>query len=428
MSKSPSTSIFNRSRKILTAASKIAAKELKAKALSKVSKFDQLNNKIEQTKELVKVLGELKGGAMKFGQMLSIDADDWLPKEAVQILNKLQKDAPKVDSKIMLESFYKSIANQYSNKVEFDHEPIAQASIGQVYKAKYKGEDIVIKIQYPDIATTIESDIKVLKPIITNFSKILGKKINYDDTFDEIKKVLILESDYLNEAIQIEKYSGLFKNTEYVVPNVIKELSSKNILAMSYVPGITLNDWIDTNPSMKEREIVAHKILDLFKIEFFGNGMVQTDPNPANFLVQEDGLKIALLDLGATLHYDKKFIDDYKEMITYVINQNTEMMVKCFYESDFLDFRESKECIDQFIKMQYYASRPFLKKYQPFDYSSSEFNTTLKKNAFSFVKSLKYTSPPKDLIFLHRKLGGIFLILKKLEVKIDTSNYFDEIL
>lgn len=428
MSKSPSTSIFNRSRKILTAASKIAAKEIKAQALSRVSKFDQLNNKIEQTKELVKVLGELKGGAMKFGQMLSIDADDWLPKEAVQVLNKLQKDAPKVDSQIMLDSFFRSIPSKYTDKVQFNSEPIAQASIGQVYKAKYKEQDIVIKIQYPNIASTIESDIKVLRPIVTNFSKVMGKKINYNETFEEIKKVLVLESNYENEAIQIEKYAKLFKDSDYVVPKVVKELSSMNILAMSYIDGMTLNEWIETDPPMKKKEIIAKKILDLFKIEFFDNGMVQTDPNPANFLVQEDGLKIGLLDLGATIHYDKQFIKEYKEMIKYVITQDTDMMVKCFIETDLLDSRESKDCMDKFIKMQYHAARPFLKQFQPFDYSSSEFNSTLKKNAFSFVSSLKYSSPPKDLIFLHRKLGGIFLILKKLEVKIDTSDYFDEIL
>lgn len=428
MSKSPPTGLFSRSTKILAAASRIAAKELKAKALSKVSQFDQLNTKIEQSKELVKVLGELKGGAMKFGQMLSVDADDWLPKEAVQILSKLQKEAPKVDSEIMIQAFHASIPKIYSKKVVIDKDPIAQASIGQVYKAKYNEQDIVIKIQYPQIATTIESDLKLLKPIISSFSKVMGKKINYDQSFEEIKKILILESDYKNEAEQIKKYSILFKNSNYLVPTVIDELSSDTVLAMSYIKGITLGEWIETNPSIEKKEKVAIKLLNLFKVEFFQNGMVQTDPNPANFLIQDEDLRIGLLDLGATIHYDKEFIEDYRLMISHVINQDTEKMVECFTKSNLLDSRESKECIDIFIDMQYYASRPFIKEFQPFDYSSVEFNSNLKKNAFKFVKSLRYSSPPKDFIFLHRKLGGIFLILKKLGVKIDTSTYFDDIL
>lgn len=426
MPKSPPTSIFTRSRKILTATAKIATKEIKQRAVSKLSNDSKLNTKIDQAKELAKLFGELKGGAMKFGQMMSLDSEDWLPEEARKILDKLQNDAPVVNSQVMLDQFFNQMKDV---KIDFKSTPLAQASIGQVYKAEYNNKNIIVKIQYPNISKTITSDVSLIKPIVSNFSKVLGKKINYEETFKEVKRVLSLEVDYIREANQIKAYKEIFKEyDEFIIPEPIDEISSKNILSMSFIEGRTITEWIDSNPSMEDKEKVAHLLLKLFKIEFLKNGLVQTDPNPANFLIQEKPLRIGLIDLGASINYSKKFVQEYIELVRFSLNQNRDKVIECFMHSDLLDSRESKECIDNFIKMQFHAVRPFLKEYQSFDYSSTKFNLELKKNAFQFVSSLKYSPPPKDFIFLQRKLGGLFLILKKLGVKIDTGSYFDDIL
>ena len=423
--KAPLKSIFSRSKKILSTTVKIASKELS----SKKSELEKLNLRVEQARLLVAALGELKGAAMKFGQMLSIDSDDWLPKEVVQVLSKLQKDAPPVNSEEMFVFLKSELGLDTFNQLKLDPNPIAQASIGQVYKARYKEQDIVIKIQYPGISETINSDLKLIKPLVKNLSTIMGKKIDYTKMFEEIKTVLTKEADYQYEANSIRKYSKNFEAFEqFEVPKLISQLSTKKVLAMSFVEGPTLNEWIEKNPSNEKKEEVAKLMLKLFKEEFFNCGFVQTDPNPANFLIKDNPLRIVCLDLGASVSYQQEFIEDYKTLIKYVLEENRQKMVECFVHSDMLDSKESKECIGKFIKMQFHAARPFNKKYQPFDYSSVEFNKELKKNAYDFIMSLKYSSPPKELIFLHRKLGGIFLILKKLAVKIDTSNYFDDIL
>ena len=423
--KAPLKSIFSRSKKILSTTVKIASKELSTKK----NEIQKLNLRVEQAKLLVSTLGELKGGAMKFGQMLSIDSDDWLPKEVVEVLSKLQKDAPPVDSNEMFFFLKSQLGLETFKQLNLDPTPIAQASIGQVYKGRYNEQDIVIKIQYPGISETISSDLKLIRPLVKNLSTIMGKKIDYAQMFEEIKTVLTKEADYLYEAECIEQYAKNFENFEqFEVPKLIPELSTSKILAMSFIEGPTLNDWIEQNPSNDKKEEVANLMLKLFKEEFFNFGLVQTDPNPANFLIKENPLRVVCLDLGASVSYSQEFIKDYKTLIKYVLQKDRQKMVECFVHSDMIDSRESEKCIEMFIKMQFHAAKPFNKDYQPFDYSSVEFNKQLKKNAYDFIKSLKYSSPPKELIFLHRKFGGVFLILKKLAVKIDTSNYFDDIL
>lgn len=432
MKKKIPISALNRSKKILGTTLKIASKEIQNQARTKLSKLEevkQIKTRVEQAKLLAKTLGELKGGAMKVGQMLSIDSDDWLPKEVTQILSNLQNSSVEIDREIMISLLKNEVTDDIFYEINIEKEALASASIGQVYKATYKGTKIIIKIQYPNIANTIDSDLKLIKPLISNFSKILGKKIDYSEMFNEIRDVLKKEIDYNLEANNIFQYRENFSSyKDYLVPNVIPEISTQKVLAMDYLDGVTLNEWIEKNPPIEDKEKIAKMILNLFKIEFFKFGLVQTDPNPANFLIQENPLRIVLLDLGACINYNKQFIENYKTLVKSVLDLDKEKVVECFVHSDMLDNRENEECIENFIKMQFHAARPFLKEYQPFDYSNEIFNKDLKINGFRFVKSLKYSSPPKELIFLHRKLGGIFLILKRLKVKINTGDYFDDIL
>lgn len=424
--------IFSRSKKILETTAKIASKEVGNKAKQQLKKFDEiqkLNSRIEQASLLVKTLGELKGGAMKFGQMLSIDSEDWLPKEVVDVLSKLQKDAPAVKDESMFTFLKSEIGEEGFQKLNIKSPPIAQASIGQVYQGTFNNEKIIIKIQYPGIANTINSDIALIKPLLQSLSTVLGKKIDYSDMFQEIKEVLNKEADYHFEAKCIEQYAKNFQDDDrFIVPSLISNYSTKINIVMGYIDGITLNDWINTNPSYPQKEKVALLLLELFKKEFFEFGLVQTDPNPANFLIQENPIRLVCLDLGASIEYIDEFRQRYKEMIRHVLNQDREKMIETFINSKILDPRENQECLEKFVKMQFHAASPFLSEYQPFDYSSTLFNKELKQNAYDFLKSLKYSSPPKELIFLHRKLGGIFLILKKLKIQMDTSQYFKDIL
>src|SRR5690606_16812085 len=149
-----------------------------------------------------------KGAAMKAGQLLSLDSSDFLPPEALEILSKLQSEAKPTDTAVMKRVLLEELGKEkYGHIREFSDEPIAAASIGQVHKATLSnGAALAIKIQYPGVADSIDSDLAILRGIAQSFIKVSGKKFEIDETFAEVRDVLKNETNYRLELAHAEKY------------------------------------------------------------------------------------------------------------------------------------------------------------------------------------------------------------------------------
>ncbi|KHD88262.1 MAG: hypothetical protein OM95_08860 [Bdellovibrio sp. ArHS] len=417
---------FKRTLELTKMATKIGFQELTS---------GDLQSRIEQAKILTESLGHLRGAAMKAGQLLSLDLHDYFPPEAIQILSELQnqvRENPELD---LIQTLKKELSkDQLSELSEIQYRPFAAASMGQVHKARAADKPIVIKAQYPHLEQSIENDLATLKKIISAFCFLTGRNMNLDYLFTEIEETLLLETDYLKEAEALSSFRKLFdshtwRHAKISTPAPLPHLSTRKVLCLTYEPGLTFKEWIDTRPNKQKRELIAKSLLDLYVMEFFEWGFVQTDPNPGNFLIRESpDLEIIALDFGASKAYPADFRRKYIELLKAIQNSKNEDIVQRAVDFELLDPRETSQAKAIFVELMMLGMSPFFHEQgAKFNFKDDEFLKRNSQLSRQLIQNLKFSPPPHKLIFLHRKLGGIFAALRKLEVELDLHEYWEQI-
>lgn len=416
--------IWSRSSLLLKTATKMAYKELE----SKVSETP-LAKRMEQAQELVNTLSQMKGAAMKVGQLLSLDAADIFPPEVAKVLAQLQSDATALPfseiEKILIAEFGETLYQS----IEIEKMPLAAASIGQVHRGRVKGKEVVFKIQYPGVAETIDSDISLLEKLTSQFFFFSGRRqISLRPLMDELKTVLKLETNYLQEAQFLTRYhKNVATDSRFIIPKVELDFTTNKILCLEFCPGKSLRSWLEEEHSQQEFDNLARYALELYLTEFYQWGLVQTDPNFGNFLIQESPLRLVLLDFGSTKEYSSDFIEKYKKVVRSAFNDDEKELIESTFEMGLIDRRESPETLKKYVAMMKAIVAPF-QEYGDFDFTSSEFVQTTRDLSVQFTQALEFSAPPKDLIFLHRKLGGIFGLMKRCRAKIALRPYMEDIL
>ena len=416
----------------------IALAKLATKVGLKELASSGFRSRMDQAKIIADSLADLKGAAMKAGQLLSLDLDGFFPPEAVDILSKLQNAAtaqPTVEiEKVLSDELAPEARSQIS---ELSRTPIGVASIGQVHKARYKDRDIVLKVQYEGVRTAIDSDLKILKTLALSICQLTGRKMNLEPLFAEFRSVLVQETDYCLELkfqnLVAQKIADLSSSTNfcYVVPKTIEEISSERVLSMNFQPGLTLRSWLSQRPGVRERNLVARAVLDLYFYEFFKWGLVQTDPNWGNFLVQQEGdrVSLCLLDFGATRSYSKEFRERYLMLLKSIESGQRSRIRQLSIDFGLIDARESEATFEVFEHMLEVSIRPFFVPQADgeclFDFTQPAYLAETQAAAIQLSRLLVYSPPPYPILFLHRKLAGVFSILKSLEAKIDVSKYWE---
>lgn len=426
--------IRSRSLQLLGLAARVSQKEITQTVKEAISRgIDEVASgrakvRIEQAKIIAETLSQLKGAAMKAGQLLSIDASDLLPPEAIEILSKLQSKADPIDTAIIERVLLEDLGAERIKEFEFfDKQAAASASIGQVHRARLHGQDVAVKVQYPGITDSIDSDIRILKTMGQSLLALSGKKISLDELFEELATVLKQEANYgLERDNMIEYHRLLSPYPEYAAPQPILSHSSPRVITMTWQEGLSVQAWLKTQPSKSQREKVGRLVLDLYCKEFFDWGFVQTDPNYANFLIQPENLRLVLLDFGATLRYSNEFRNYYIGLLRDLESIDQDRIIKNFTSLGLIDARESDEAKKLFVDLMLLSIEPFQPHLQPFKFTDSDYAQRSRDIARRFTQSLKYSPPPRQILFLHRKLGGIFNLLRKLETEIDLTPYWKE--
>ncbi len=422
MSKSPPKNKFMRSAKLLSAAGKFAVGEVSRRYKSEYS--SRVNDAvIARAVKLVQSLDHLKGFPLKLGQLLSLDTTGILPDEIRQVFIKLQSNATPVDHDLMKSVFQKELA-ACASELQVDWNSIASASLGQVYLAEdHNHEKLVLKIQYPGIESSLEGDMFIIKKLTPMISALSGKQIDLDGVFAELKEMFEKEVDYRNEAQMIERFSNLIQESDaWRSPKLRREFCSDHIIAMEYLEGISIQTWIHQNPSKEQKLEIAKTCIDLFCCELFEWNLVQTDPNFANFLICPDG-KLGLLDFGATQEFDHQFVEKYRALLIALRKSTPAEVLRLSEEFDLIDPRENDLAQQSYLKMVEISVRPFVQKGE-FYFRDDEYLELTKKSSWDFIKHAKYSPPPRHLIFLHRKLGGLYNLLHQMDIRLDLDTFW----
>lgn len=399
---------------------------------------------ISQAGSITKEIGQLKGSLMKAGQMLSMYGEYFLPPQANDLLKTLQSDSPPVEWSVMHDNLSKVISAELLSELEIDPEAIGCASMGQVHKAKIikTGEVIVLKIQYPDVEKAIDSDVAALKTLL-KMAKILPSGIDLDPVFNEIKKMLHQELDYVQEAALTKQYKEkVGSDSRFVVPKVFDRYSNKRVLATEYLEGFKADHPLVQALSQKRRNQLSENFLELYLKEIFEWNLVQTDPHLGNYKIQIDPLgndKIVLLDFGACSIFSEKFIGHYRGMIKGSITFDQDLFLKATAELGFIIPSDTEEYIKVFSDFCYETVEPFwthddvrnvkgkVKPDGTYNWKETDLPGRVVKKAVQF-KNFDLRSPPQEILFLDRKTGGVFIFLSVLKANINARKIIDPFL
>ncbi|MGI2037051.1 ABC1 kinase family protein [Shewanella frigidimarina] len=372
-------------------------------------------------------LSQLRGAAMKVGQMLSMDAGDLVPPELAEILAKLRSDAKAMPHKQLTQLLVQHWGRDWlAPFAQFELRPFAAASIGQVHLAYLDtGEKLAIKIQYPGIRDSIDSDIDNVASLL-KVSRLIPANVKLDTLLAEAKAQLHNEADYQFEAQQIALYQQqLGDNPHFIVPKVYPQLSNNSILCMQYVEGSAIESVAQYPQDIRDK--VASALMELCFKELFCFQLVQSDPNFANFQYQADSQKIVLLDFGATRTISDTLSQGYMQLMQGAIADDKQQMSNAAQQIGFFQNAIDPQQKQLIIDIFYQACEP-LRSRAAYDFGASDLakRITQAGKAMSTQQN-EWHTPPTDAIFIHRKLAGMYLLAAKLNANINVYALFNQV-
>ncbi|MCF6441304.1 AarF/ABC1/UbiB kinase family protein [Pseudoalteromonas luteoviolacea] len=371
-------------------------------------------------------LAHLRGAAMKLGQLVSMDAGDLLPKELAVLLEKLRADAQPMPHKQLVQLLKQNWGPDWLDK--FSHlelRSFARASIGQVHEATTEsGEKLALKIQYPGVANSIDSDVDNVAMLI-KMSGLIPKQVVIDPLIEEAKQQLLVETDYFAEGQRLQEFKEGLKNyPAYRVPNFYPQYSTGSILAMEYVVGKELTCY--DSASQTQRDKIATDLIRLFFIEMFELGAIQSDPNLANYLYDDKMQQVVLLDFGASRTINMSLAQGYWSLLRAGQTYDKDAMTDAIYEIGYFSDDIDDAYRDIVLELFFMATEPLRAK-QPFDFSASDIAARIRDKGMDLsTRERQWHTPPVDALFIHRKLAGLYLIAARLRARVDVSDLFSQ--
>lgn len=263
---------------------------------------------------LLDSMSYLRGAVMKVGQTLA-NFPDIAPSEFVETLERLHFDAPPMHWSLLREMVFNELGDDPENLfAEFDKQAFAAASLGQVHRARLKsGEEVAVKIQYPGIARTIESDFRNLFLFLLP-TRLTADWENTKDQFEDLRRRLELETDYELEASNLRKARALFREEDgIVVPRVFPQLSTSRVLTMEHLEGVHLREFLSGNPSQHDRNEVGRKMIRAWYRMMYAGRMLYIDMHPGNFLMLGDG-RLGVIDFGLVIPLEGEEWELYRRL------------------------------------------------------------------------------------------------------------------
>jgi aarF domain-containing kinase len=285
---------------------------------------------------------ELRGAFMKLVQMLSMRSDI-LPSEVVNILSVVQSSVPPMDYDL-IRAQVKTELGKYPEQLfkRFDREAFAAASLGQVHRARLKsGEDVVVKIQYPEVDETVVQDLKNMKALLHIFTLItrdvLRQKFDAGEIYREMEERLREELDYVHEANNVALFQRLFADdAEVIIPQVYTDFSSRRVLTMEFIDGYKLQDILAPGVDKELKDWVAIKYFQITWRQIFEFGVLHTDPHPGNYLITYHP-KLAMLDFGSVRVFPEEVRKGYCTLAKAILERDEKTMARCFVLLGYLD-------------------------------------------------------------------------------------------
>ncbi len=286
----------------------------------------------ESVARVVDALGQLKGIAMKAGQLMSY-VDIELPEELGEALSVLQTHAQPMSPERVRALLRDELGGRADALLDrLQPVPLAAASIGQVHRATLSdGTRVAVKVQYPEVAQAIRADFGPAA-IGVRFISLIYPNARAADFLQEARSRFLEECDYLHEAACQARFAELFADHPRLrVPAVHTDLCSQRVLTSEYIAGAGFDDFLDSNPSQRERNEIGEALFEFYIGTLFKHGLYNCDPHPGNYLFQPDG-HVAMLDYGCSREFEPAYVDKLARLTSAVHSDTREALEACFIE------------------------------------------------------------------------------------------------
>jgi predicted unusual protein kinase regulating ubiquinone biosynthesis (AarF/ABC1/UbiB family) len=416
-----------RASKFLSAGAKIGTNYLKhygKQLVTGETDRDQLH--ADNAKDIYNSLSELKGGALKVAQMLSMDRN-LLPTAYQQKFAMAQYSAPPLSYPLVVKTFQKYF-DKSPDKIfdTFTTKAVNAASMGQVHQATLKGKKLAVKIQYPGVGDSVKSDLAMVKPIALTMFKL--NPVEYNEFIQEVETRMLEETDYtleLKRSMELSEKSKGIKNILF--PTYYPEYSSPRVLTMDWLEGKPLGQALKEEIPPEARNTLGQAMWDFYHFQMHTLRAVHADPHPGNFIITPD-YKLGIIDFGCVKEIPGDFYDTYFQLLDSKILTDLTLQKKVFSDLRFVypeDTPKEKEFFTGiFVKLVELLSRPF--RSEQFDFADNAYFDEL----FSFGEQLstmkelrdsKRARGVSDAVYINRTYFGLYTILHDLKATIKTA-------
>ncbi len=421
------TSKVQRAAKFISTGAKVGGNYVKHYAKKVVNPSmtkEELHN--SNANDIYNSLSELKGSALKVAQMMSMDKNI-LPRAYQDKFTMAQYSAPPLSYPLVVKTFQKYFGQTPEGLFDtFTKSAVNAASIGQVHQATKDGKKLAVKIQYPGVADSVSSDLKLVRPFALRLLNMNEREL--DHYMEEVEEKLLEETDYnleVQRSLEISKACSHIKDLNF--PGYYEELSSDRIITMDWIEGKHIKEWLETNPSQDDKNRIGQALWDFYHHQVHNLLQVHADPHPGNFIIQNDG-KLGIIDFGCVKVIPEDFYKGYFSLIKRELLINEDELNEIFYGLEFISDKDTeveKEYFKGVFKeMISLLGKPF--HVETFDFANNDYFEQIFKlgdrisNDKMFKKS-RQARGSRHGLYINRTYFGIYNLLNQLEANITTT-------
>jgi predicted unusual protein kinase regulating ubiquinone biosynthesis (AarF/ABC1/UbiB family) len=390
--------------------------------------FGIKTDRAAHAEELKLILGGLKGPLMKVAQFLST-IPDALPAEYAAELANLQSNAPAMGAAFVRRRMQSELGPDWRSRFRtFGETAAAAASLGQVHRATLPdGTDVACKLQYPDMASTVEADLRQLKVAMALYRR-MDNAIHQDDIYEELSVRLREELDYRREATQMRLYGIMLAHEPQVhVPHPIAEYSTGRLLTMTWLDGRALLKRIDEDAPPDERNRIAESLFRAWYVPFYRYGVIHGDPHPGNYQVRADG-SINLLDYGAIRVFGAKFVRGVIDLYEAVRDDDEEKAHHAYETWGFANIsREQLRVLNEWAKFLYEPlMQDRVRRIQEGD--DPMYGRAVAERVHAGLKRTGGVKPPREFVLMDRSAIGLGSVFLRLRAELNWSRMFHDLI
>ena len=380
----------------------------------------------DHAKQMTEALGNLKGPLMKVGQILAT-IPEALPPEYANDFLALQSNAPPMGWSFVRRRMKTELGPDWQSKFkEFEKEAAAAASLGQVHKAiTLDGQNIACKLQYPDMQSAIEADLKQLKLLFSLYGR-YDKSIQTGEIHAELSERLYEELDYAREAKQEKLYSYMLRDEDNVhVPEIIDDLSTDRLLASTWLDGKKILDFKDA--PLEQRNEIAMNMFRAWYVPLYYYGIIHGDPHLGNYSVRDDN-SINLLDFGCVRIFPSKFVKGVIDLYRSLLSNDNAASAKAYETWGFEDLTEEQvETLNIWARFLY---GPIMEdKVRPIgEVSNGVYGRETAEKVHEKLRDIGGVKVPREFVFMDRAALGLGSVFLHLKAEINWYQVFNEMI